>query len=889
MAKNILEEIVNKYNKEISNRTKNIELEIKFKNVDYRTFSIIYEHMKEHTNPKDVIIYQAIKSLMQQKGNYLKSVNIREKQYKNGNAISNSYMSKTPLLVPYRYIASSGISYKVTLSLEKSDIKPFISDETSIIRIINRVSFLFIDDSIKWRIDMSVVRQLGGSNLRTIESVVNQMFKQHTVTVDNMLSLFNESKTSQKFYDYEIEAELVNNEKIKTVHLTNMAHNILKISNPNYMSENTLQNKIYELAKYLIHSPAILNQYQSKYGLKQLLPKVQTLTRYDYKNIYPMTNFYITDKADGIRAIVMTDAKYGYILSDVLNVFELTSESEVYILDAEWVNNVAYAFDIIVYNNQKLTDLSFSERILYLPMAIESLKKVGLSVESKYYVQIVGNLENTIKHVYYRERPYDIDGLIFVNPVDNYMNTKTYKWKEIRDNTIDFLVKKAPHSILGKKPFIIKEPESYVLYFLFVGISIDLYKSLGLRLCPGYNDIFDDNKLIESSTYFPIQFSPSNAPLAYLYYHPNDNILDIENNVVEFRCVDNCDGIQGSLISWKPVRIRTDRKKDIESKTYYGNDYRIAEITWINYLDPFPIEQLWLNISNEYFLSNKAGIYHAQTSVLSFLKTERIMSYAHKRWIIDIGSGKGQDLGRYFNAQIANLIAIDNDRASLSELVRRKFVFAQDNTGKKISTSVYIILADMTSSYDLLLNKVYNIANVDIENQFADVIICNLSIHYFIYNDTLLHNFIKFVNRLLKPDGKLVITCFFGESVFKQLATLQENQDWTIYENDIVKYSIKKLYSSEILENNGQKIGVLLPFSRGEYYEEYLVNTEYLTSVLATYKFTRTSKKQADSILKEFKLKNPAVYNMLTPDDITYLSLYGELIFERNKKKSSKQ
>lgn len=882
MAKNNLDDIVSRYKKELVNKyDANPELEIRFRNVDYYKFSIIYNYLLEITDKSKSYVSQIVSSLMKHKsGPQLQSTNIREIHFKNGRSFKKMFNNKTPLLIPYHDTNQFGLSYIVSLSLEKSDINEFISDESAIIRIKNRVSFFITEDNIEWRVDMSVVRQILGSNITALEKIVTQMFKTHEVTVDNMLALFNEEKTSQKIYKYEIEAELINNDQVKSSDIVNLAKKILIIADPEYLSEITLQSKIYDIAKIIIKSPGFLQQFQNNLGLKQLLPKVQALTRYDYRNIYPLQNYYLTDKADGIRAIGICEGSKGFIVSDKLRTYE-TSHHDIKhtIVDGELIGETLYIFDAIMVDGIDISQLGFEQRLLMLDKASKELQKNGIMADVKPYVHISDmELEKHIKEIYKRKRPYEIDGLIFVKPGDSYISTKSYKWKKLEDNTIDFLVKKAPKSVLGQKPYITRDKTT--IYFLFVGISHELFQALGLHRCAGYNDIFDDSKLSTSGSYFPIQFSPSNAPLAYIYYHPDSSILDIENNVVEFRCTGNCD--KGPLIEWKPIRIRKDRQKDLESKTYYGNDYKIAEITWINYMDPFPLEQLWLNVSSDdYFASNKSGMYHAQTSVLSFLKTERIMSYSHYNWIVDIGSGKGQDLGRYFNAKIKNLIAIDNDKASLSELVRRKFTFAQDKTKKHSSTNVYVILADMKDDYTITLQKIYDI--IPISTNHIDAIMCNLSIHYYIYTPDLLTNFIKFVSNLIKPNGKLVITCFFGEEIFKLLSNLEEDQTWTVYEHEVVKYSIRKMYSSKRLEQMGQKIGVVLPFSKGEYYEEYIVNTDYLTKELKKYGFNLFSKTNVSNIISDFTLKNTSVASNLTKDDISYLSLYGELVFQKSK------
>jgi len=882
MAKNNLDDIVSRYKKELTNKyDANPELEIRFRNVNYYNFSVIYTYLLENTDKTKAHASQTISSLMKQKNgmNQLQSTNIREIHFKNGSSYKKMFNSKTPLLIPYHDTNQFGLSYIVSLSLEKNDINEFISDESALIRIKNRVSFYITENNIEWRIDMSVVRQILGSNITSLEKIVKQMFKTHEITIDNLLSIFNEEKISQKIYKYEIEAELINNDQVKSNDIINIAKKILFIANPEYLSEITLQSKIYDIAKIIIKAPGFLQQFQNNLGLKQLLPKVQALTRYDYRNIYPLQNYYITDKADGIRAIGLCEKNNGFIISNVLNTYESTEDIKTTIVDGELIDKKLYIFDAIMVDGIDISQLGFEQRILLLDKASKELQKVGMQTEVKPYIHISDtNLEKHITEIYKRKRPYEIDGLIFVKPGDSYLSTRSYKWKKIEDNTIDFLVKKAPKNILGQKPYLSRE--KYTIYFLFVGISHELFQALGLHTCPGYNDIFDDSKLSTNGTYFPIQFSPSNAPLAYIYYHSDSSILDIENNVVEFRCTGNCD--KGPLIEWKPTRIRKDRQKDLESKKYYGNDYKIAEITWINYMDPFPLEQLWLNVSSDdYFASNKTGMYHAQTSVLSFLKNERIRSYSHYNWIVDIGSGKGQDLGRYFSAKIKNLIAIDNDKASLSELIRRKFTFAQDKTKKHSSTNVYVILADMTDDYTMTLSKIYDV--IPIPTNHIDAIICNLSIHYYIYTPELLSNYINFVSNLIKINGQLVITCFFGDAIFKLLSNIEEDQTWTVYEHEVVKYSIKKMYSSNKLEYMGQKIGVILPFSNGEYYEEYIVNVDYLIKELKKYGFSLVSKVPISEIISDFTLKNPSVASNLTKDDITYLSLYGEIVFQKGK------
>jgi hypothetical protein len=912
MSRNDLDEIVKQYKTKLQNvdQNSNIELEIRYKNIDRSTFVTIYEYLIQIIDPSNIKLIQTYNALMHD--NKTNITYIYERKFEDDKFDIGQNNSKNTITIPYK---DPNMYYNVVLSLEKQNIPKFLINNSCTIRIKNRVSFTVTlddlnevvgnkvvsnkvvsnkvvsnEDKIKWKIDMTILKSLSGPSINNLEKIVKHMFRDNKVTPANILSVFKEELHIIHNYQYEIEIELINSEKVKSNDIIEIAKRILLIANPHYTSDFVLQSKLETILNLFNKNRTKKNNY-TKLSINKILPKVISLTRSDYKLIYPLIGYFITDKADGLRAIGCVEKEAAYILTDTLKTINYTSTEHQFkstIVDAELINDTLYIFDIIQYNDINVSSHPFEERYIYLDKAATELNKAGIKAVVKEYVQVLGgDLEQYIKKIYNKKRPYDIDGLIFVAPHAPYQTTKSYKWKKLEDNTIDFLVKKVPKSLLGKEPYITKD--GYTMYFLFVGISYDMYRSLNMNLCHNYDEIFNNMKASKTN-YFPIQFCPSNAPLAYIYYHPDSSILNnIDNSVVEFRCIDNCTTSNGPLITWQPVRIRNDKKKDLEHETYFGNDFRIAEMTWINYLDPFPLEQLWLNDTNEYFMEEKSDIYRSQITVLSIVKDNRIMSYKHSNWILDIGTGKGQDLARYFRAGVKNLIALDSNKASLSELIRRKFSLVstdyvnKDSHIKKetFSTNVYVLLANMVESYILNLTKLYN--TIRIPNNFIDSIICNLSVHYYIYTPELLQNFISFVDNLIKDNGHLVLTCFFGEEVFNLLKNLKQGDTWLLSEQGVVKYSIKKLYSSNKLEDNGQQISVLLPFSKGKYYEEYLVNTRYLEKELNKHGYKLVLKQKISDIIPDIKLKHVSLYSSLTENDLTYLSLYGELIFQKVK------
>lgn len=79
-----------------------------------------------------------------------------------------------------------------------------------------------------------------------------------------------------------------------------------------------------------------------------------------------------------------------------------------------------------------------------------------------------------------------------------------------------------------------------------------------------------------------------------------------------------------NYVRWEIVKIREDRQQDLKTGGYFGNDFKTAELTWLNYMDPFSFEELAKGPSGMYFAGAKTGIYRAQTALISFIKQEII-------------------------------------------------------------------------------------------------------------------------------------------------------------------------------------------------------------------------------------------------------------------------
>lgn len=549
------------------------------------------------------------------------------------------------------------------------------------------------------------------------------------------------------------------------------------------------------------------------------------------------------------------------------------------------------------------------------------LVAAGIPAAAKPYVRIASaepaELERVIRGVHEAARPYGTDGLIFVEPGKPYADTANYKWKSAADNTIDFLVRRAPPSVLGKEPFV--DRPGHKLFFLFVGIAPDLRRALGLAWCPGYADLFGPPDRAgpgapgrgprrpgradaNTGSYAPVQFAPSDAPLAYLYQHPDASPLgDPDGRVLEGRCAGGCLAAGGgaALAAWEMLRVREDRARELRAKQYFGNPFDVAEIIWLNYLDPFPVEQLWEGPALDYFVRPKSGAYAAQTAVLSFVKTQRILSLRHADWVVDVGAGKGQDLGRYLEAEVQHLVAVDRDRAALSELVRRKYAFAKRARGRagdgdgeyshrgrdaqaRTVTTIHVLVADAGAPHSQTLDR---LAALGLRRQAAAALVCNLAVHYFLESVESMRNFVALARGVVRVGGLVVVTALLGAAAHALFTGggVAEGGTWEVRENETLKFGLRRMYGSETLEAAGQRVGVLLPFSDGAFYPEYLVNAAALTAEFARRGFSVVAATSAADSIADFEARNRALAAQLTPGDRLWLGLFGELVFVRDK------
>jgi hypothetical protein len=891
---NDLNDLINLYNISLNNNT-NIELELTYhfksyliKNVYKDLFNKLKNKSLSMTIEESIHIY------------YNKYKNI--KYFKNGvNLQKDTNMIKKQLSRPIKVNINNDniIYYNLKLNeeyiLNDTELDKLKKSDKNIklIKLKYRITFL-LKEFPKFKFDLDLIKNIDIKQ-NNIKEIKNKIFKEY-----NINSLI-EDINYDLFDEILLETEILNNLTISEQELLECIEFITDSNNNIY----SYQSYIYNIASYIISNKYYLEDFKSKSGLKKLLNNVIELNIETYcKQVQPqIEHFYVTDKIDGKRCIIYIEE-----YENLLNIKLLTNKliqieeynnnldnkkSFITILDSESIiqndsdvisiNDIKlYIFDIIAYKNQNVSSLPFEKRLDFISKGYSIISMIK-SITCKEYIKLTNTYQNDLTAFYNKtltKTDYETDGLIFVptskviipsskySKNTNYNNMVGYKWKPHEHITIDFYIKKLPKSLYKTMPYKnLKLTDNDIIYILFSGISKFDYHKLNLTYMTNYNKIISDK--YNNLTYFPIQFSTSDNPNNYIYISNQDNL---DHTIGEF----NFDLPKNK---WILKKIRLDRTVELERGEYFGNYYKIAELIWNNIKNPLTFDLL-LSKCNSYFLQDDNQFYKAQRAYNSFVKTylleaitnENISDFNHKNWIIDLAAGKGQDLARINNIGFKNGLFIDNDANALIELLNRKYNLKLNNNVKQMK--IFTQNIDLSIEYSDIIKQ---LDKFEIAKESVDVIVCNFALHYIIKNDINLNNIVKLLFYYLKPNGRFIYTCFNGLKIFN---LLQNTNQWDIFENNMIKYSIKKNYTSKTFLSTGQKIDVLLPFSNNNYYTEYLMNIEYINSYFTDNKFSIDISDSFSNLLDKYTPKNSEY--ILSEEDKQYIDLYQFTIIKKN-------
>lgn len=625
-----------------------------------------------------------------------------------------------------------------TLNTDDSAVQDIIESwqtQPKAFRVIRRWSF----QNKNIRVDMSIVR-----------SSIRDSRGQFRWVKTSMKDILNQAP------QYEVEVELLRNtaDDSQLVYLINGIGEVLRAIQKNtLLIRNSVKDRIINEYNHLNESDKFRGVNPVTLETKNMIPVKSD--NIDVYNTLPniRSGYNVTDKADGLRVLAFCDSTGELYLIDMsMTVYRTGLQnppSANCILDGEFLQlnkthaaiNQLLLFDIYkAPGNENVSELPFTvledtskdSRLKRLQIWISDWKNAG--TVSKY-IKDTNKLQVSIKQFQFAStdpksifvasskvldvpRIYNIDGLIFT-PTTHPLPQKSgetfyeqFKWKPIKDNTIDFLVNYE------------KDPENAMIDRIITGIHPDTgetlrYKILRLYVGSIKDPAFDDPRraVLEElplpkirggkNVYQPILFNPTEFPdtMSNICYRPV--IFDVETGD-EYATTESGEPIYNRSIvetrydptlsagwRWIPNRIRHDKTERLqrgEIARTLNND-KVANSIWNSIHDPITTsmirtgaeqpteeESKALAIRRDGDISTGTAKYYDRTAPTEDLMLVRGLRDFHNQYIkdvllyrtvfredgpntskklVDVASGKAGDLHRWRKGGVSFVLGVD--------------------------------------------------------------------------------------------------------------------------------------------------------------------------------------------------------------------------------------
>jgi SAM-dependent methyltransferase len=489
--------------------------------------------------------------------------------------------------------------------------------------------------------------------------------------------------------------------------------------------------------------------------------------------------------------------------------------------------------------------------------------------------------------------PYLLDGLIY-QPLEQAYVTNVhesknleYKWKPPTKNSIDFYIE------------FKKDPQT--------GKIMDVYdNSLSSDTVDGSGETGTiRNKTYRICTLFcgktvnnrehPVPFEQNyGVSDAYIYLKDGD-LRDISGDIISDKTVVEFYYINDPSIAppqrWVPIKTRYDKTESVEKHgKRYGNYSGTADKIWRSMINPVImddfIELAKGNTQNRNFYDikikemnskisrrdvaqvNKENKYYQKVTKIAstmrqyhnFIKSNLIYTYCNKMYqsnaqqsVLDIGCGRGGDIGKFYYTEVAYLVGIDIDaegfKSPVDGAISRYNAFRKK---KPNFPKMYFIQADARALFDYesqikclsgmedvnkkLLQKFF--PSVDDESHHKslfDRIDCQFAMHYFLKDNLSWNNFKQNLKNHLRGGGYFIATAFDSKEVIKAIGNKDAH---TVYYDDSDGnkkkfFEIVKRYDADTGNKRietGSAIDVFMSwaFDEGTYQTEYLVDFEFV-------------------------------------------------------------
>jgi len=524
----------------------------------------------------------------------------------------------------------------------------------------------------------------------------------------------------------------------------------------------------------------VFNEYKKLLGSRFAGPLPQTLTLEAFKKrILTKQPYSVTEKADGERYLLMVDSKGGLSLisrgMDITLLKDTGDKPEFAgtVMDGELYKGKFYTFDILTVKGTSVQNKKLPERlsILYdvlMNMRVKMLKMKNFLVDDgKNIVEYPSRTPTGLKNIYDAAKavwsrkdsfPYPLDGLIFTPTNDVYSSRGILKWKD--ENTIDFYYK-------GNKLHLAGFDGSGKSYMILPFEGYDGKGTFKTKTKTVVNQIFVDKE------------APENVRKGIL-----PTAIPGSPGVGEFKFENN---------TFKLIRKRPDKQ--------FPNGVEASNQVWESITNPLNIKELSVGPG-------------AMRDFHSEIKAKLITKYASGKSVIDIGSGKGEDVGKYVKANSKPVVGFD--------LVKEEYPHPNYMTFHKMN------------------NEVYTIKNY-VKQKF-DVININFAIHYFFKNRKTFESLVMNIHDNLKKGGVVMATVLDGKLIYQALKG--KNKVNTNKYTMTKKYNNSTNFNSPKFKMLGQEVEMLVKGTKyfNKPISEFLFNFDKFMKIMEQMGFELVAK-----------------------------------------------
>jgi hypothetical protein len=339
---------------------------------------------------------------------------------------------------------------------------------------------------------------------------------------------------------------------------------------------------------------------------------------------------------------------------------------------------------------------------------------------------------------------------------------------------------------------------------------------------------------------------------------------------------------------WIPKRVRYDKTSEfLQGIKNFGNAYHVANSNWKSINNPITEDMIStgqgipdITVDEDIYYNKPAG--KTSTEAMKnfhnlYVKRSLIKSVSKQGdTLIDYACGKAGDLPKWISSRLSFVFGIDKSKNNLEDRLDGACVryLNSTKTNKHMPSALFVngdTSYNVKSGAAMLNDKAIQITQAIFGNgpKDADVLgkavfrqygkgedgfnvsSCQFAVHYFLENPNTLQGFMKNISECTKLNGYFIGTCYDGKEVFNLLRKKLQGESIQIIEKGKKVWEIVKGYNSTNLEDNSSCIGYRIDVyqdSINQLITEYLVNFDYLDSVLDNYGFKLIDREEAISM-----------------------------------------